>query len=146
MYEEKVREIEEINNTIKELKNLTKEKELELVRIENERKYLNEEIGHINDIDRDHLTVLLKTQDSEIDYRGEKITINEGLVTLYKLITMSYQKYFSAPTKEEFKKQGKRPMVPYHEIFKPEIRKHFSYYLCLCIWKAYETCSRRKMG
>lgn len=125
LYEEKVREIEEINNTIKELKNLTKEKELELVRIENERKYLNEEIGHINDIDRDHLTVLLKTQDSEIDYRGEKITINEGLVTLYKLITLSYQKYFSAPTKEEFKKQGKRPMVPYHEIFKPEIRKHF---------------------
>ena len=125
LYEEKVREIEEINNTIKELKNLTKEKELELVRIENERKYLNEEIGHINDIDRDHLTVLLKTQDSEIDYRGEKITINEGLVTLYKLITMSYQKYFSAPTKEEFKKQGKRPMVPYHEIFKPEVRKHF---------------------
>lgn len=125
LYEEKVREIEELNNTIKELKNLTKEKELELVRIENDRNYINDEIGHINDINRDHLTVLLKTQDSEIDYRGEKITINEGLVTLYKLITMSYQKYFSAPTKEEFKKQGKRPMVPYHEIFKPEIRKHF---------------------
>lgn len=125
LYEEKVREIEKLNNTIKELKNLTKEKELELVRIENDRNYINDEIGHINDVDRDHLTILLKTEDSEVDYREEKITINKGLVTLYKLITMSYQKYFSSPKKEEFKKQGKRPMVPYHEIFKPEIRKHF---------------------
>ena len=48
-------------------------------------------------MDRDHLTILLKTEDSEVDYRGEKITINKGLVTLYKLITMSYQKYFSSP-------------------------------------------------
>lgn len=118
-------EIKQVEENIKEVKNASKENDLRIAEIEKELEYLNSQLGHINDIDRDHLTVLLKSKDTEIDYRGEKITINEGLVTLYKLITMSYQQYFSAPTLEKFKKQGKRPMVPYHEIFKPEIRKHF---------------------
>lgn len=120
--------LEQIKNTeeqIKDIKLASKDNDLKKVSLEKEKEYLNSQLGHINDVDRDHLTVLLKSQDTEIDYRGEKLIINEGLVTLYKLITMSYQKYFSSPTLEEFKKQGKRPMVPYHEIFKPEIRKHF---------------------
>ena len=125
MLEEILQQISDIEENIKDIKSASKDNDLRKVEIEKEKEYLNSQLGHINDIDRDHLTVLLKSKDTEIDYRGEKITINEGLVTLYKLITMSYQKYFSAPTKEEFKKQGKRPMVPYHEIFKPEIRKHF---------------------
>ena len=118
-------EIKQVEENIKEVKNASKENDLRIAEIEKEIEYLNSQLGHINDIDRDHLTVLLKSEDTEIDYRGEKITINKGLVTLYKLITMSYQQYFSSPTLEKFKKQGKRPMVPYHEIFKPEIRKHF---------------------
>lgn len=125
MLEEILQQISDIEESIKDIKSASKDNDLRKVEIEKEKEYLNSQLGHINDVDRDHLTVLLKSKDIEIDYRGEKITINEGLVTLYKLITMSYQQYFSAPTLEKFKKQGKRPMVPYHEIFKPEIRKHF---------------------
>ena len=123
--EEILQQISDIEENIKDIKSASKDNDLRKVEIEKEKEYLNSQLGHINDIDRDHLTVLLKSKDTEIDYRGKKITINEGLVTLYKLITMSYQRYFSAPTLEKFKKQGKRPMVPYHEIFKPEVRKHF---------------------
>ena len=125
MLEEILQQISDIEENIKDIKSASKDNDLRKVEIEKEKEYLNSQLGCINDIDRDHLTVLLKSKDTEIDYRGEKITINEGLVTLYKLITMSYQRYFSAPTLEKFKKQGKRPMVPYHEIFKPEVRKHF---------------------
>ena len=118
-------EISELEAEIKNIKEADKNNQIEKLSAEKEFEYLETQFGCINDIDRDHLTILLKTKDEEINYRGEIIKINPGLVELYKLITLSYQKYFSAPTLEKYKKQGKRPMIPYHEIFKPEVRKHF---------------------
>lgn len=125
MLEEILQQISSIEENIKDIKSASKDNDLRKVEIEKEKEYLNSQLGQINDVNRDHLTVLLKTKDVEIDYRGEKLTINPGLVTLYKLISMSYQKYFSSPTLDKYKKQGKRPMVPYHEIFKEGVREHF---------------------
>lgn len=125
MLEEILQQISSIEENIKDIKSASKENDLNKIIIEKEKEYLTSQLGKINDIDRDHLTVLLKTKDVEIDYRGEKIKINQGLVELYKLITMSYQKYFSSPTLDKYKKQGKRPMVPYHELFKEGVRENF---------------------
>lgn len=124
-YDEAVEEIKELNEELKEIKNMIKENENELKKIEQEVEELTKEYGKNNNINRDHITVLLSSEDEEIDYRGEKIAINKGLVELYKLITESYQKHFSAPTDSELKKQGKRPMLPYEVLFSPEVRKYF---------------------
>lgn len=118
-------QIKNIEESIKDIKSASKDNELKKIELQKQKEYLTSQLGKVNDIDRDHLTILLKTQDTQIDYRGEPLTINLGLVELYKLITMSYQKYFSSPTIEKYKKQGKRPIVPYHEVFKKGIRENF---------------------
>ena len=124
-YDEKVSLIDELTKEIKELKNLNKENITEITNLEVQLKQLQEEYGKNNNLNRDHITVLLSSEDEEIDYRGEKLQINKGLVQLYKLVTESYQKHFSAPTDSELKKQGKRPMLPYEVLFSPEVRKYF---------------------
>lgn len=52
------------------------------------------DIGNTGNMDRDHINVLIKAKDEIIDYRGEPLTINPGVVQLYKLITQSYQEFF----------------------------------------------------
>ena len=113
--------------TIKELKQNIKELELNKVRTEKELEKLRKDLNGTDNIERDHFIVLLKSPDETIDYKGEALTINPGLVKLYELITKSYKEYFSSPTDEDKKMYGKRPVLPYKELFDPEVRKYFAY-------------------
>lgn len=124
-YEEAVSEITNITSQIKELKENMKTNEGLLIRKKDEIEYYKSELVKPNDAERDHITLLLKTKDEEIEYRGEKLVINKGLVELYKLVTKSYLEYFSAPQSKEMKMWGKRPVIDYSELFNPEIRDMF---------------------
>ncbi len=124
-YEEEVNNINVINEQIKELKALSKNHESEIIVIEKQIEKLKTDIGNTGNMNRDHINVLIKAKDEIIDYRGEPLTINPGVVQLYKLITQSYQEFFSSPTDKDKKFFGKRPVIPYHILFEPDIRKHF---------------------
>ena len=65
----------------------------------------------INDGKRYHITLICSNEDSEIEYRGNKIKVNESIKSLNELITRSYKEGFSAPQLKENKFQGKRPCV-----------------------------------
>lgn len=117
--------IKTLNVNIKIFRNEIKTYKDDIVKLEKDLKILDLDLNNIDNAPRDHLTVLLKTSDSEIDYKGEKLTINLGLVELYKLITLTYTKYFSSPTQKEMKQWGKRPILPYKEIFKEDVRNNF---------------------
>ncbi|EHO19714.1 hypothetical protein HMPREF9466_01645 [Fusobacterium necrophorum subsp. funduliforme 1_1_36S] len=93
-YEEEVNNINVINEQIKELKALSKNHESEIIVIEKQIEKLKTDIGNTGNMDRDHINVLIKAKDEIIDYRGEPLTINPGVVQLYKLITQSYQEFF----------------------------------------------------
>lgn len=124
-YESSVAEINEIANSTKEVKQAIKDKEVDILKMEAELGKLKLRLGKTHEISRDHLTVMIKTPDEEMDYRGEKLKYNPGVVALYKLITKSYVNYFSVPTTKEMKMYGKRPTIPYHELFKEGVREHF---------------------
>ena len=124
-YNEKVEEINTTNSVIKELKQIIKDCESEKLLSEKEKESLQANLNSTNNINRDHLIILLKSSDEQIEYRGEHLTINPGLIELYKLITKSYTDYFSTPTEADKKMYGKRPVIPYEYVFQPEIRKHF---------------------
>lgn len=123
----KFKELEDCNNTIKELKQSLKELEFDKLKSEKELEKLRKDLNGTDNIERDHFIVLLKSPDEVIDYKGEPLTINPGLVKLYELITKSYKEYFSSPTDEDKKMYGKRPVLPYKELFDPEVRKYFAY-------------------
>ena len=123
----KLKELEDCNNTIKELKQSLKDLELDKTKTEKELEKLRKDLNGTDNIERDHFIVLLKSPDEVIDYKGEPLTINPGLVKLYELITKSYKEYFSSPTDEDKKMYGKRPVLPYKELFDPEVRKYFAY-------------------
>ncbi|MGL5713879.1 MAG: PHP domain-containing protein [Paraclostridium sp.] len=123
--EEVLSEIESKELEVSKIKESSKEVDERLLQIAKEVEYLKGQIDSTSDMPRDHITVILKSDDTEIDYRGEKLTINPGLIQLYKLITMSYDKYFSSPVDSKMKKYGKRPILPYHELFKEGVREHF---------------------
>lgn len=124
-YNEKVLEIKNCTENIKELKENVKNIQAQSLLKIKEKEQLENNLNSTNNIDRDHLILLLKTPDEEIDYHGEKLKINKGLVELYKIITKSYTDYFSTPTEADKKMYGKRPVIPYEYLFQPEIRKHF---------------------
>lgn len=123
--EEILKDITDIENEIRDIKSISKEEDLKIIELQKRIETLNKELGRLDNLNRDHLIILLKSKDSVIKYRGEDLKINLGLVELYKLITKSYQKYFSSPTEEQYKIQGKRPIIPYEEIFKDGVREHF---------------------
>lgn len=125
IYNNAVEEIKNIQENIKIVKEEKKNSDINIEKIKIRIEQLEEEYGKNNNLERDHLTVLLASKDEEIDYNNEKLTINKGLVELYKLITKSYCERFSMPTEAKFKKQGKRPMISYEDIFDTEIRKYF---------------------
>lgn len=124
---QKIQEIEDCNNTIKELKQSIKDLELNKTKSEKELEKLKSDLHSTDNIERDHFIVLLKSPDEVIDYKGEPLTINPGLVKLYELITKSYKEYFSQPTDEDKKMYGKRPVLPYKELFNEDTRKYFIY-------------------
>lgn len=124
-YEREVQTILEITNRIKELKIALKDKENKIVSDKNKLSLLKTYVGKTHEIPRDHITVIIKSKDEEMNYRGEKIKYNPGLVALYKLISKSYLEYFSAPTTPSLKMYGKRPTIPYNELFKEGVREHF---------------------
>lgn len=124
---QKIQEIEDCNNTIKELKQNIKDLELNKTKSEKELEKLKSDLHSTDNIERDHFIVLLKSPDEIIDYKGEPLTINPGLVKLYELITKSYKEYFSQPTDEDKKMYGKRPVLPYKELFNEDTRKYFIY-------------------
>lgn len=128
--EQSLHELEVINNDmtevqikIKMLKERSKDGDARIEIINKEIEYLRGQIEYPGDMPRDHLTVLVKSDAAPVNYHGEEIIVNKGLVELYKLITKTYQETFSAP--ERFKKWGKRPVLDYKEIFNPEIRDLF---------------------
>ncbi|MGL5716548.1 MAG: PHP domain-containing protein [Cetobacterium sp.] len=133
--EERLQATDDMNEAINWIASTTEEIKIAKERIkELELKVSNSQIrmdslktfvGKTHEIPRDHLTVIIKSKDSEMDYRGEKLKYNPGLVMLYKLITKSYLEYFSAPTTPSLKMYGKRPTIPYHELFKEGVREHF---------------------
>lgn len=123
----KMQELEDCNKTIKELKQNIKILEIDKIKTEKELEKLRKDLNGTDNIERDHFIVLLKSPDEVIDYKGEPLTINPGLVKLYELITKSYKEYFSSPTDEDKKMYGKRPVLPYKELFDPEVRKYFVY-------------------
>ena len=125
IYNESVEKIKFIQEKIKFLKENQREAEYNKSKYQIIIKELEEEYGKNNNLERDHLTILLASEDEEIDYNGEKLKINPGLVELYKLISKSYSERFSIPTDKQLKKQGKRPMIAYEDIFETDIRKYF---------------------
>ncbi|MGL5315381.1 MAG: PHP domain-containing protein [Peptostreptococcaceae bacterium] len=124
-YEFNVTEINSITEDIKNTKQAIKDKASELSNKEISLTQLKERLGKTHEISRDHLTVIIKSQDSEMDYRGTPLKYNPGVLELYKLISKSYTQYFSTPTTKEMKMYGKRPTIPYHELFKEGVREHF---------------------
>lgn len=124
-YQELVDSIAILKTELKELTVLLKENEALSISIQNDIEKIEEDLGNCNNADRDHINLLIRSQDETIDYRGEPLALNPGLVTLYKLITRSYKEFFSSPTDADKKMYGKRPMIPYEVLFEPEIRKHF---------------------
>lgn len=125
LYIEMVDKIKDIQEEIKIIKEDKKNNEINLTQYKIKIKELEDEYDKNNNIERDHLTVLLSSEDIEEEYNGEMIKINKGLVELYKLISKSYSEHFSIPTDKQLKKQGKRPMISYEEIFNEKIRKYF---------------------
>lgn len=124
-YGDAIQWINETNESLKFSKERIKELEFTLNQTNLKIETLKSFIGKTHEIPRDHLTVIIKSKDSEMDYRGEKLAYNPGLLALYKLITKSYLKYFSAPTTPSLKMYGKRPTIPYDELFKEGVREHF---------------------
>ncbi|MGL5713218.1 MAG: PHP domain-containing protein [Paraclostridium sp.] len=124
-YNSSVGQINEIQSAIKETKTAIKDKESSVANKKIELETTKGMIGKTHDIARDHLTVLVKSEDSFMDYRGEQLKYNPGVLELYKLITKSYKDYFASPTIKAMKMYGKRPTIPYHEIFKDGVREHF---------------------
>ena len=120
-----IKEINLLNVNIKYFKVEIKELEILNTKYEKEIELLDLDLKNIDNAPRDHINVLLKSEDTEIDYKGEKLQINLGLVELYKLITLTYTKYFSSPTAKDMKMWGKRPVLPYEVLFKEDTRKHF---------------------
>lgn len=118
-------EIANTSQQIKDIKALIKNEDALIISKEQEIEKLRTFIGRTHEIPRDHLTVIVKSKDEEMEYRGEKIKYNPGIVALYKLISKSYLEYFSAPTTPALKMYGKRPTIPYHELFKEGVREHF---------------------
>ena len=112
-----------LKEEVKALREEVKAIKTEVEREEKNLQYYLNESKKPTDQERDHLIILLKSKDEEIDYRGEKLTINPGLVALYKLISESNIEDFSAPTIN--KQWGRRPIINYKKILNPEIRKHF---------------------
>ncbi|MGL6098719.1 MAG: PHP domain-containing protein [Fusobacteriaceae bacterium] len=125
LYNFHVNELNELQDMMREIKNAIKERELLITNTSIELDQRKGMIGKTHDISRDHLTILIKSQDDYMDYRGEQLKYNPGILTLYKLITKSYKEYFASPTIKAMKMYGKRPTIPYHEIFKEGVREHF---------------------
>jgi DNA polymerase III alpha subunit (gram-positive type) len=112
-----------LKETIKEKKEQVKEIKSQIESKVKTVEYYKNEFEKPTDIERDHLIVLLKSPDCEIDYQGEKVKINKGLVALYKLISGSYFDTFTAPTMN--KQWGRRPMIDYKALFTEGVREHF---------------------
>lgn len=128
----KIQKLSEINPNIsdEDLSNMIDEQDVyeECVGLnESEKKaLLKEELQHeINDGKRYHITLLCSNDNSEIEYKGNKIKVNKSIKALNELITNSYQEGFSAPKIKENKFQGKRPCILKSWLLKPEMRNKF---------------------
>ena len=104
-------------DVIETIRDMTKEQKAILLK-----EKLNEEI---NDGKRYHITLICSNEDSEIDYRGNKIKVNESIKSLNELITKSYKEGFSAPQLKENKFQGKRPCVLKSWLLESNMRNKF---------------------
>lgn len=104
-------------DVIETLRDMTKEQKETLIK---------EELQHeINDGKRYHITMLCNQSNSELDYRGNKIIVNESIKALNELITRSYKEGFSAPKIKENKFQGKRPCVLKSWLMEKNTRNKF---------------------
>ena len=104
-------------DVIETIRDMTKEQKAILLK-----EKLKEEI---NDGKRYHITLICSNEDSEIDYRGNKIKVNESIKSLNELITRSYKEGFSTPQIKENKFQGKRPCILKSWLLEPNMRNKF---------------------